>query len=92
MALWGPATVGRQRAQQVGYGLLAGDHQEVRHDTETLELLCTFGFPNYPTLLQINMEVERGPEQDYYPLYRALYELPCEFSGGYSILPPTGLP
>ena len=29
------------------------------------------------TLLQIDMEVEMRPSQDYYPLYRALYELPC---------------
>ena len=28
-------------------------------------------------LPQINMEVEKGRLSDYYPLYRALYELPC---------------
>ena len=36
-----------------------------------------------PTLLQIDMEVERGPLQDYQPPYRALYELPCYFGGAY---------
>ena len=25
----------------------------------------------------INMEVERGPLEDYHALHRALYELPC---------------
>ena len=29
------------------------------------------------TLLQINMEVEKGPKKDYYPLHGILYELPC---------------
>ena len=28
-------------------------------------------------LLQVNLEVERGPFSDCYPLYRALYGLHC---------------
>ena len=31
--------------------------------------------PSLATLPQMNMEVEKGPTEDYYPLYRALYEL-----------------
>ena len=34
------------------------------------------------TLPQINIEVERDPLQDDYPLLTALYELPCKFGGG----------
>ena len=32
------------------------------------------------TLLKISMEAKRGPLWDYYPLCRALYELPCHES------------
>ena len=34
-------------------------------------------FSRLHTLLQISMEVERGPLQDYCAPCRALYELPC---------------
>ena len=30
----------------------------------------------------MNTEVERGPPEDYYPLHRVLYELPCFLGEG----------
>ena len=40
------------------------------------------GVARLGTLLQMNMEVQRGPSEDYYHLKRALYELPCSMGEG----------
>ena len=48
--------------------------------TSTVISILTRPMLDTTTLLQVDMEVEKGPLEDYYPVYRALH---VKFGGGY---------